>query len=541
TAILALVLFSAGALAIDLGNAYSRARSQQARADLAALSAGDLLPVKDDATKLKVAKRIADYLNDTTNAIQNDGGDNASHDANHDFTGQGLLESGAVTFSTDGSKVTFDAPKVQVDFGLANAFGAHSIDVSRKATVGVFSISESAVAPLYAVAGCDYGSQVLKDSPNGKSKDELSIDDTSDISTAISVTDVSPASVAVDAAAPVITISGDLILEGKNKNFPDKPIDAVGFFRDNTTNASPTNVVVTSLMSLTATSVKVQVPATVMTQSGWLIRVRQGSSWSDINTSATFTVGQAPTATCPAASNGGNFGQLNFGDVNNPNEDIAQVFKKGPAKNIVAYPGSFSPAQCDGSSSDEVIYNHIVDNANCVETEPGFKPNAATDGLISQTDSRLRKSTSPLCGSSQTTAGGYPINNDYLSCFLKDDTTTLGTIESGSYDGGPVLSPDIVKSPRFFIVPVFAADPGNGKKAFKITGFRPAFLTDQPASATRNTGPNAGNGITTCCGNKVQSLNFILFSEKALPDTLDSGLPTSPTYAFGPKVIKLID
>ena len=342
-----------------------------------------------------------------------------------------------------------------------------------------------------------------------------------------------------------ITVTGDLVNSG------NKPIDAVGFFRDKTQYPAPTMAVAsgTDLVGLTDTSVDVILPAAVKAgEAGWLVRVREGTKWSDVNTSATFTVGQAAPASCPAASNGGNFGQLDFGDQNNPNADITQVFKTGPAKNVVAYDGPASPALCNGLPLPALIYDGVVDNANCVSTEPGFKPGAATAGLLSDTDSRLRVDTT--CGTDgRVTVGDWHVNDDYLSCFLTDSSVTLGDIESPSYSGDPVLSPDIVRSPRFFFVPVFAADPSDGTKAYKVIAFRPAFLTDQPASATSMTAlppastqpAESNNGITIGSNGKIQSLNFILFSEKALPNYLDSGLPTSPTYVFGPKIVKLID
>ncbi len=539
-AILAIALFAAGAVTVDLGNAYSRARSQQARADLAALSAGNLLPADDAATKSAVAQKIADYLNNPDNSIQDD----AATGTPHTFTGSELISSGAVTFPTaSGDRVVFKAPDVRVDFSLARALGAANMTVSRQATVGVFSISENVVAPLYAVQGCDYGSQVLKDSPNGQSAPttipSMDLTGGSDSNNQISMSTVTPSSVAADASpAPPLALTGDFKGNGSGPSL----IDAVGFFRDNT-GPSPYTVQPVTPTAVTATSANVVVPSTVLSTAGfWYVRVRESGKWSDPVSTAILTVGDVGTPTCPASSAGGNFGMLGFGDQSNPNTDIAQIFKTGPEKTIVAYPDSPAPTYCNGQPPPALIYDSTVDDANCVYTAGGFKPNAATAGLLSDSDARLNKDTTPACGSSRTTVGGYSINNDTLSCFLTNTTTTLADIESSSYAGPPVLSPDIIKSPRFFFVPVFGTEPATGtSKAYPIIEFRPAFLTDQPVTATQGTAPNPGNGITMCCSNKVQSLNFILFSPKALPDYLDSGLPTSPTYVFGPKVIKLID
>ena len=538
-AILAIALFAAGAVTVDLGNAYSRARSQQARADLAALSAGNLLPADDAATKSAVAQKIADYLNNPDNSIQDD----AATGTPHTFTGSELISSGAVTFPTaSGDRVVFKAPDVRVDFSLARALGAANMTVSRQATVGVFSISENVVAPLYAVQGCDYGSQVLKDSPNGQSAPttipSMDLTGGSDSNNQISMSTVTPSSVAADASpAPTLALTGDFKGNGSGPSL----IDAVGFFWDNM-GPSPYTVQPVTPTAVTATSANVVVPSTVLSTAGfWYVCVRESGKWSDPVSTAILTVGDVgpPPAPHPRRR------QLRDARVRGPEQpqhrhrpDLQDRAREDHRR----VPGLAGTHLLQRTAAPGPIYDSTVDDANCVYTAGGFKPNAATAGLLSDSDARLNKDTTPACGSSRTTVGGYSINNDTLSCFLTNTTTTLADIESSSYAGPPVLSPDIIKSPRFFFVPVFGTEPATGtSKAYPIIEFRPAFLTDQPVTATQGTAPNPGNGITMCCSNKVQSLNFTLFSPKALPDYLDSGLPTSPTYVFGPKVIKLID
>ena len=527
---LTIVLFACAAIAIDLGNAYTRARSQQSRADLAALSAGNLLPVSDDTEKLAAANRIADYINQFRLQDDRSGGPIKT------YTGQGLIDSGAVTFPSD-DRVDFNAPDVKVDFGLGRALGIDSLWVRRSAAVQVFSLDGDVIAPLYAVTGCDYGAQVLKDQPNGKTPDTippLEFTGGSDSNNKISMT--GPVANVAQGATPLpkLALAGDF--DGK-----DGLIDKVGFFRATDGPTAPFTYTATP-MNVTPSTADVTVPTQVVLDSGtWFIRVSEGNKWSDATVKAVLLVGAAATPTCPAGSSGGNFGQLGFGDESNPNDDIAHIFKDGPDHTIVSYPGSPTPGECGGLPAPAVIYDGTKDEANCVHTEPGFKPNAATAGLLSDSDSRLRVDTSTRCGSTRTTAGSWSINNDFLSCFFTDDTTTIATIANSGYSGPAVLSPDIVKSPRFFFVPIFSEEPDQGKKVYKITGFRPAFLTDQPTTATRADGPLAGNGITVGSNGKVAALNFILFDEDALPETLDSGVPSSPTYSFGPPIVKLVN
>lgn len=535
-AFLAVVLFGVGALAIDLGNAYTRARSIQNQADFAALDVGDLLPATTPAAQLAVADRIAGYINQF--GLQDD-----RPTGPVTYTGAQLLASGAVTIpSPKYDKVIVNAPDVQVNFGLGRLIGLSNIKVSRAATVQVKGLSDKVVAPLYAVQGCDYGSQVLKDAPNGLtpsttpplmftggSYDNSHIDVTGPVTTATQN----------QTPYPVIHLTGDF-KQGSNL------IDSVGFFRDTSGPTGPFYVPATTLANVTATSADVTVPASVLYDSGtWFLRVAISNSWSAATTAAVLLVGEAATPTCPAGSSGGNFGQLSFGDESNPNNDIAHIFEDGPNKDIVAYPQppAITDGNCTALPAPAVIYDGVKDDANCVFTETGFKPDAATAGLVTDSTARLRVDTTPKCGSSRVPkiSSSYMINNDYLSCFFTDSTTTIATIANSGYSGPAVLSPDIVKSPRFFFVPVFAQEPDTGHKAYKIVAFRPAFLTDQPTTATKSVGPAADNGITIGSNGKVQSLTFILFNEKALPPTLDAGPPTSPVYSFGPKIVTMVN
>ena len=57
-AILATLLFSSAALAVDLGNSWAREREVQKQVDVAALSVGWLLPMTSD-NKTAIAQRVA--------------------------------------------------------------------------------------------------------------------------------------------------------------------------------------------------------------------------------------------------------------------------------------------------------------------------------------------------------------------------------------------------------------------------------------------------------------------------------------------------
>ena len=125
------------------------------------------------------------------------------------------------------------------------------------------------------------------------------------------------------------------------------------------------------------------------------------------------------------------------------------------------------------------------------------------------------------------TVGRY--NNDILTCFMTDPNMPLLTITSAGYNGPPVLSEAIYSSPRFFWVPVFGTKPANGgSHHYSILDMRPAFLTDQPITATRanNLGcPAISPSCVTINGigfknGAANRLSVFFFNIKALPNML---------------------
>ena len=186
---------------------------------------------------------------------------------------------------------------------------------------------------------------------------------------------------------------------------------------------------------------------------------------------------------------------------------------------------------------------------NCVPTKPGMASNAATAGFIDGIGSYpgLLTHVEPGTGCAAngmpatTVLFGKTLNNDTLSCFFTDDTTNIGLIDSPTYTlPGPVLSPAIFNSPRFFFVPVFGTEPSNGTKNYQIVGFRPGFITDQVDSATRMTPLPTGstNGLTGS-GATLSSVQVIFLNPSALPP-----MPATNTGTFtgnGPRVLVLAD
>ncbi len=206
----------------------------------------------------------------------------------------------------------------------------------------------------------------------------------------------------------------------------------------------------------------------------------------------------------------------------------------------------------------ESTMGNLKPSTNCVDTDTGLTANSATDGLIKGYGSykgRLEATSSstsqgtgcaPGGGTSArtvSTPGSKSINNDTLTCFLTNNTTSLADITKPSYSGGPVLSTDIYKSPRFYWQPVLRVEPTTGgSKRYSIVDFRAAFITDEVVAPSTIRGTNtasADNGIMMV-SNQVKQVKVIFFNVDALsPD--DSGVVVTPYLGVGPRILRLID
>jgi len=122
-ALMAIVLFGMGAMAVDLGNAWSRKRSTQTDADLSALAGASLLPASTSAQQALACARAKIYL-----------------DLNlppSDATDVNPL-AWSCTFP-DSTHIQVITPSRTVAFGLANAIGFSDAKVRATATATVVS------------------------------------------------------------------------------------------------------------------------------------------------------------------------------------------------------------------------------------------------------------------------------------------------------------------------------------------------------------------------------------------------------------------
>ena len=132
-------------------------------------------------------------------------------------------------------------------------------------------------------------------------------------------------------------------------------------------------------------------------------------------------------------------------------------------------------------------------------------------------------------------------NADVLSCFLKNDVLKLS--DTVAYSGSDSLFiQDIWKSPRFMLVPKLQADP-SGTKWMPVSGFVPAFITDQPTGASRLNplvASTTDNGLVVEHPNKLRAIRVFFFDMDALPTPPD-GVPLQDYIGSGKKIVNLVD
>jgi hypothetical protein len=556
-AILSLVIFGVAAFAVDLGNAYQRQRSVQTQVDMAALAGGEQLP-----NRAKAIERVEEFLELNLKLGQDQG--------TWDFSDSDPTN-GHVEFFDGDMRMKVTAPQAVVDYRFASILHPNyeSGKVSATATVAAGTPGGAAQMPFFAFSGdgCDYGSRRLSDPANGKLKDASQVPtltapvtnpDKAD-STA-KLESVTPAQLELNASGVVATIAGKQLASVK----------LVAFLRTTSDTTTSVKAVEVAPSSANNNSVTVNVPTSVTGAAGvWWIRVYEetgnGSSkkdgWSQIAEAIPIRVGDEMIESddCPGM-NAGNFGSLKLPRTDSPATWLPDNIAGGLEKplSIAVHQEANASGTCTPTDTG-VVYSTTTGSptlkkgTNCVDTDTGLTANFATSGLVTGTtafpDGRLanRPTSSTAngpCGpgksGSTRSVLGKNINNDTLSCFLKDKSMPLSTIASSSYSDGPVLDPAIFSSPRFCYVPVFTADPTNGgSQKYSITDVRPCFITGETTASSYNAQAfrdGSDNGVTVT-GTKVTTIHVVFFNVKALPLVG----PIGDYFGTGPKAVVLVD
>lgn len=570
--VMAILLLGLCALAVDLGQAWATKQHQQREIDFATLSGiqGDNLPGTVSGTC-----SYGNRANSTDRAIQ----DVSVVLAKEGFTRPGssglpirpqdltdcVIDGtnpeavyGTLTFPSGSPLLAYNKNQLtvvaneDVDFGFAAVFGSSGTTVSAKATGEIRSLAMNTL-PMYAFSGCDYGPQTLSQPNNGHSSAAVLLyADPGTDSTGVKLNAVSPTAYPVDtsATAQPITITG----LGFKKT--GTTISEIGFFEPGNGVPGPTPVTTTSFTVVSDTQITLaDIPNNTKGVSGvqsfWYIRVNTGTAaspkWSKVDNSKTnpqfnapmLTIGSPPLI-CGQGSSSGNFGTLllSHDPYNGADKIGAANVALGLTHSLSIFPSATAPTDgtCTGTTMGAKLWP--TDGTNCVDTDTGMSANIATGGFLgigsaapSPGPGLLAKPSTTMCGKGGTEPAravvmGVNINNDTLSCFFLDPGTKVADVVDKNYVGDPLISRDILDSPRFGYVPVLPVQPGNGgSKKYQIVDFRPAFITDQVGSAQRGDAPSATNGVTTD-NNGVQSIQVVFLNRDAVPwPTSDKTIP----------------
>lgn len=597
TAFACMALFGIAALSVDLGNAFARRTDNQSQADTGALAAaqhqretaraGMTISTamvnavvtamnnnqpQDDASTCWTTKTCVTAAQLTDTKLDN---------GEIRYCGTGGPSCGSNYASTvKGLQVV--APRNKVDYGFANIFGIGSGSVQGDALVNVYTAGIR-VMPMYAVQGCDYGLQTLADPATGHTTPVVP---TLAYDTDNTTTDLTAGSQILTNSANSPVPSLTLNSTGNKLTFEaSKWSDSrkIGFFRgDNpdpalvltqnnfwlSTDATQTNLATgTGYTSNSARTVTLNIPdAVAQTEVVWWVRVFNGTDaagkWSPKDEALPIRVGTS-VLECDSGSSAGNFGTLKFPrtDVSTALEipaNIANGLQKPLSATVhdwaIANPAS--AGQCTSGLNGAVFSSgtNLLPGTNCVDTDTGLPAQFATQGLITGgtygagtlRTANTTTGCSPNGGSNNRNVsipgGPYSINDDVLTCFFTNGTSSLQDIAKGNYTGEIVLSPKIYSSPRFLWVPVLAIQPGTGgSQTYSIIDFRAAFITDETVTSTAVKGSKTGtndNGVIIQ-GSDIKQLKVVFFNSKALPHEGD--FPLIDFLGSGQRVIRLLD
>lgn len=540
-ALMAMVILGMAAVAIDVGQVYAKRASLQSAVDQAVLAAAADLDGTNVCTPNSIAAAKRYILSNWTDQ----GGDPKS-------LGSIKLDN---TYAADGSyngrivcnkwRVELYAPSAKVSLGLAKAVTSEqSYNVPAHAAAEIRS-PRLGTLPFYATPTCSTGQQVLStDSSGHASLPVVPLTPSTATLNTSNVTALSPTS------TPVGTPVSNLVITGTNFTSPAPGVTAVGF-----TTASGDHFQVpigagTAVINSATKITVVSVPAGVIAKDDiWYVRVLKGGNWSASDGNATsgvqkFTVGDEKLY-CNL-SDKGNFGSLMINrtpSISNKNTLIYYNTALGVDHELSTAPGAPSaPKFCTAGGG---FVTGAVDGQNCLQTDTGLPANALEEGMITGSSpvGRLRKPATPPCTRSNVTISGYSLNDDVLSCFFTSSTTRVGDVTGATYVGQPVISPAIFDSPRFVWVPIITEPPSGASQMVSIQGFKPGFITDQPASGTKG---SPGSTVTVpngldLSGTKVREMKIWFINPNALPSGTNADGHEVAYRGTGAKVIVLVD
>jgi Flp pilus assembly protein TadG len=571
TAILVILLFAVGALAVDIGNALSRKRQVQTTADFAALAGAQELPSAANAK----ASAYAYLLNNATSGMDTASWTPAQFDDNNFANGE------IDVVGTDRVQVT--APPSNVTFGLANAIGFSDTDVQAYAAAAIRSPGR--ILPFFLPVDCSLGTQVLKSgsqpppeptpdfipaSGNGNSVPDLDANSILEVPTDTSGT---------NASKPQILIYGDKFgsLAATNVYFTRGNVNIKVDLDTDTTQLTPTAVVLdpaldgqASVTQGTPDLITVTVPDAVDTVTGvWYVRVENSAGISKsqpLSKALQLKVSDNVDLDddCGEKSTG-DFGLLSSpraeanGTAMQNQDALSLNIQAGIDHGVSIFGGSLPPKtqpdNCRTQGNQPIAGGQLDEfatreGANCMNINNGNKVDSTTDGLVSggttsfgPYQGRLVTGPTAPCARANYTLLGQSLNNDVLSCFLPGvpGQFKLNDLTSGNNLGALKLDPKIYESPRFFFVPVlnYEVNPPNG--FYPIVDFRAVFITDEnPNAANGSSTASATNGLAAGSTN-LDSVTVYAFPYSALPSEASGNSGEIPYIGAGPKIVRLVE
>jgi hypothetical protein len=567
-ALLATVLFGCAALAVDLGNAWSRKRAVQKQVDVSALAAGWMLPMTT-VNKSSIADKVATYLDDADNRTTGQA----------TVTGaqliDGVAENGEVVFlHDDGSACTENctemrvlAPKARVDFGFAAVLGRSHVDVQRDATVRVVSQLPpmEKTVPFWLPTGCGFG-PIEADTTQGATTDPTATATASPttetrfqpasgdvgghVLDGAAITEVGYFGAATISGYTVNGISGGGIKKVTLRAYPPTGEAYVDFAAQTDGNGILPDINVS------------QADLTRIPGDWWIWALAQkNNSFTYSSNHLVIRVTGGPSATATAtptvATSGvpvGCIGQDrgNFGQLDSPRYEGGAKqtrFAKNLAMGIdhlltpyVFADGVAERKQCDepgsilpGAQLDDISRN----GNNCIVGDTGNDGPKTYDGLVAGLDDGTPGRLDTANGATtcpdrdDVVMSGRVINNDVLSCFLRDGAT-LADIASPSGVSTSMIDPKVMQSPRFIWLPVVYAYDRAQKNFQPIRQFVAGFITDE----TQTTAATAANGLDLD-GNSVKVLHVFTFNRDVLP-TVEKSRTTDYTPTVGGAIVRLV-
>ena len=193
---------------------------------------------------------------------------------------------------------------------------------------------------------------------------------------------------------------------------------------------------------------------------------------------------------------------------------------------------------------------------NCVDTDTGLAANVATEGLVQGGTYGTGCAATEDTGTGCDPHGGYgdrnahhrqlepdSINDDVLSCYFTNGTTSIADIAKASYSGGagsPRLDPQVAA----LLLRPGAGHPADHRRFRNVLDHRlPGGVPHRrdrdraPRSRVRKTG-TSDNGVCVQ-GNDIKQIKVVFFNDDALPT--DGDIPLIDYLGTGNRVIRLID